>query len=119
MSTQNIYSVLKADAALNNLINGRLYRGRIPQNAQYPLIMYHISQAPQNTLNTVSSLKKYSFEVEIYAPTYILCESIQVQLSSALNAATDFKTVCESITDDNYQDELGNYSIFVDYSIWY
>ena len=56
---------------------------------------------------------------EVYAPTFDLLESVVAAMNGALGTSNTFKSVCKSVADDDYKDETNNYSIFLDYSIWF
>jgi len=117
MSAQTILNTLTAHTGLAGLVASRIYRIRIPQNPTYPLILFRVSEEPQNSLSSSNDMN-YEAEFELYGASFSELENIKAQLKDALTNATDLKSVCTAVADDDFQDDTGNYSIFLDFSIW-
>lgn len=118
MSVQTVFNTLTAHSGLAGIVASRIYRGRLPQNPTYPLVLFRASEDPENHLTGESDLKHLEFEFECYATDYSQLENIKTQLQTALSTSLNFRAVCAGVADGDYQDATGNYSIFFDYSIW-
>lgn len=119
MSVQNVLTTLTNHVGLAGLVASRIYRGRLPQNPEYPLILFRYSEDPENTTGGASSLKHYTYEFECYGADYQILENIKTELIDALASTSDFSSVCSGVADDDYQSDNGNYSIFLDFSLWF
>lgn len=118
MSANIVLSELTGFAGLNALVSSRIYRGRFPQGVTYPAILFRAIRNPENTLSGESNIAQHDYTFECYADDYTELQNIITQLKAALAASTTFKAICEAEADDDYQDETGMYSVFLDYSIW-
>jgi len=119
MTTSTIHQALIDHAGLGALVGDRIYRGRLPQSPTYPLIMFVCAEEPENLLIGESESEHHMIQLECYATSYTLLDSIKEQLKRALYDSSDFVAICTAISDDQYQDEQKNYSIFLDFSIWF
>lgn len=115
MSVQTVLTTLAAHGGLAGIVASRIYRGRLPKDPTYPLILFRAAEDPESHLSGESDLKHFEFEFELYAENYAQLEQIKTQLKEALSL---LDAVCTAVADDDYQDATGNYSIFLDFSIW-
>ncbi len=119
MSVSTIRTHLINDSALSALVSDRVYRKQIPQNSTFPLILFNSTDDPQSDLDGSTFGKHYEVEFEVYAPTLASADAVVSALNSALGSSSDFSSACKGVADDDYIDDTNNYSIFLDYSIWF
>lgn len=119
MTTKLILNHIKNDQNLKYLVGARIFRGRIPQNPRYPLIMYSTEKDNENSLSGNDGVIHYEFAFELYGRDYEKLEEVAAKLKTALSTSSTFKSLCVSEADDDYQDDNKLYSIFMDFSIWF
>lgn len=109
---------LKADSTLNGLINGRIYRSILPDYPTYPLILFETEKEIQNTLGGESTLQRYLFDFIIMGKSYVECKSIFNAMNNALFNSTNFSHTMLSSDDGQFNDEIEQYVINAQSSIW-
>ena len=119
MTVKRVLDGLKANLDLKYLVGSRIYRSRIPQNPTYPLIMFNVSRETNTTLSGSTGVYNYDFVFELYGKDYDTLEDVAEKLKAAIDGSSVFKGVCTAEADDTYTDANNNYSIFLDYSIWF
>lgn len=114
----DVLADLKADTTLSTYIFGRVYRGMLPPNPTYPLILFEADKEIQNTLNGQSSLQKTVFTFEIHAGSYVATKNILGALNGALNTGTNYRHVMVAVDDGRFNDETEQYQLTAQSSIW-
>lgn len=109
---------IKADSTLNSLLSGRVYRSLLPDNPVYPLILFETEREIQNTLGGPSTLQRFIFDYIIMGANYVQCKSIYEALDNALLASSNFKHTMLSSDDGEFNDEIEQYIINAQSSIW-
>jgi hypothetical protein len=115
--TASVLTELLNDVTLRGLIGDRIYRVKFPDNIAYPAILYRASEESINTLGGKSSYVKKRYEFELYAYDFSTLEAISNQVINALRIAP-FQALLIDKSDEDYADELGIFSIFLEFSIW-
>lgn len=112
-----VLNALKADAELNSLAGGRIYRVRMPDSIQYPAILYRISEEPASTLNGGLSKLKSAYSFELYGKSFVVLEAISDRLTALITTAPIYGVMTDK-ADDDYSTEQGIFSIILEFSIW-
>jgi hypothetical protein len=114
----DVLADLKGDSLLTTYINGRVYRGMLPPNPTYPLILFEANKEIQNTLSGESTLQKIVFEFEIHGRSYVETKNILGALTGALNTGTTYRHTMIAVDDGRYNDETEQYQLTAQASIW-
>lgn len=113
-----ILNDLKSYTDLTNLVQQRIYRNYIPENAVYPLITYDVEHEPQNTLAGPSSLQKWVLTLQLYSDTQSTNTNIRNFIMEALSLSSNYESVNLSFEDDGFMDEIDKFRVSITMSIW-
>lgn len=117
MSVKTVLQTLKAHAGLSAIVGTRIYRFTIPQKPTYPLILFNADEQFINTLSGKSSLNKWLYTFELKAKNLSTLNNMAAQLELALNSGS-FSPVIDSVNDEEYEDDIENYTSLIEVSIW-
>lgn len=121
MSIQDdLYTALSGYAALTALVSTRIYPIKVPQSPTYPFVVYQrLSNIHINSLSGSSGLNQSRYQFDIYAATYASANSIADEVVGAMVAATTYESIQLSRIDLDFDDNVGEYRISIDFSVWH
>ena len=119
-----IRSILINTAGIAALIGARCYPEPLPQNPEYPCIVYdHISGTPDNHLLGSSTMIKKRYQVDVYAKTrtaaWYLAGLVRVALNQYSGTVGTVRIgSCLQIGEqDMYEPEIECHKVMLDFSI--
>lgn len=122
----DLFSALTGHAGLIALVSSgspldhRIYPVRIPQSPTYPLIKYfRVTNNHINSLSGSLNLNQSRYQFDIYAGTQAEAQAVEAQLIAAMAAASTFESILLSSIESDFDDDIENYRLIVDYSVWH
>jgi len=84
-----IYSLLTSDATFTSYVGTRLYPGFVPQDTQFPAVVYSFdNQQPSNTKDGVSTDDNPTLNIDIYHESYSSAQAIAERIRTLLDYYT-------------------------------
>lgn len=81
-----IYSLLTSDAAVNALVNGRVYPQIAAQGASFPFAVYLLTDIdPSDTKSGVSTLDEVRYDIVVAAQTYAAAADLTEKIRTVLD----------------------------------
>lgn len=127
-----LYQFLKGNSALFALVGSAIYPERAPQKQPLPFIRFHlISESPLHSQdNNAYSLQSYSFQISIFAASYLKAAEIREALKDALNGisgqhylgspvVTYTASALHTNTFSQYEEDNECFHIALDFDIWF
>jgi len=120
-----IRSILIADTAVK-AITTRCYPGKIPQNPEYPLIVYYkVTGNRDHHLQGPSGLAHPRFQVEAWATTYDAAKALANAIRVALDGykgtvgAVAIGSILMEAERDTYEDVVSCHRVIMDFFVWH
>ena len=120
-----IRSILIADTAVKAITN-RCYPGKIPQNPEYPLIVYYkVTGNRDHHLQGPSGLAHPRFQVEAWATTYDAAKALANAIREALDGykgtvgAVAIGSILIESERDVYEDAVSCHRVIMDFFVWH
>lgn len=111
----NIYALLRANAAVTDIVADRIYPVIAPQGGAAPYIVYtRISSAPNADLSGATDAENHRVQVDVYADTFADVHALADAAQVALNDAG----MPLGVNLDTQDQDTGLYRISFDQSIW-
>lgn len=120
-----LFSRLSADAGVSALVFAsgiyRIYPVQVPQDAQYPAVVYQtVNNTPINHLTGESDLQNDRVQIDCYAESSDQAHALADAIKAAMQGdANNFKAVRVSRNDIPFDDDTKLHRVSIDYSIWY
>jgi hypothetical protein len=115
----DIYSLLTNDAGVSALVSTRVYPMSLPQDGTLPAITYtQVSDNPQVNLDGENALRANRYQFDCFSTTYTGAHALGEALKTAMETATAFTSIRESMTD-LYNNDPAQYRVSMDFSIWH
>ena len=116
----DIFTALSGHAALTALVSSRIYPIKAPQSPTYPLVIYQrVSNDHINSLTGSSGLNKSRYQFDIYAATYGAANNIADAVAGGMAAATTYESILLSTIDLDFDDNVEEYRVTIDFSVWH
>ncbi len=107
-------------------ITTRCFPVTLPQNPEFPLILYmRITGIPDNLLKGVSGLTYSRFQIEAWAETYAEAKDLSKAIRDTLNAKTFtvdsvlIGSIVAQNEHDVYEDVVACHRIIQDFTLWH
>ena len=120
-----IRSILIADTTVK-AITTRCYPGMIPQNPEYPLIVYYkVTGMRDHHLQGPSGLAHPRFQAEAWATTYDAAKALANAIRCALDGYTgtqgtvDIGSILIESERDVYEDAVSCHRVIMDFFVWH
>lgn len=106
-----IYSILAANAGVTALVSTRIYKGKAPQNAAYPCLVFGRDSLDYvDGIRQSADLRLSDYEILCVADTYHAADALAKAARDALNRYTGTigGVFVEDIYIDDQRDEYDN-----------
>ena len=120
-----IRSILVNDSTVK-AITTRCYPGKIPQNPEYPLIVYHkVTGMRDHHLQGPSGLAHPRFQVEAWATTYDAAKALANAIRGALDGykgtvgAVAIGSILIESERDVYEEAVSCHRVIMDFFVWH
>lgn len=115
MTEIEVYNLLKNNATLNTLINGRIYPLVAPQNVAKPYMTYRvITGLKLQCMSGTIYQGDFRFQIDVWGLTYSNVKAISEAVKNALVGFMDSNNI--NITDD-YESETQLFRQIIDFKI--
>ena len=116
MSIQaELYTILKNNTDVNNLVNGRVYPIKKPQNGAIPYITYQtVNDTSKQCMGGATYQQDMRIQIDCWSLKYSEVLSIKEAVKSAL---VGFKSSNGIYTIDDYEAETALYRQIIDFKI--
>lgn len=118
MIETSLRALLVTDAAVKRRVNTRIFPVVMPQDVALPAVSYQrISADPVNTLSGASGLVNAHIVINSWARTYDEAKALSLEIRTAMNGATTFRSVLTNELD-GYDQDVSLYVVSQDFSCW-
>ena len=98
---QTLYRILSADSAIAGLVDTKIYQDVIPQPDELPAIVYsRTSTEPVQTIHGVNVASFAQLQVQVWAKTRSMAESVSAAIVGALDDAGEPYTAKGALYDE-------------------
>ena len=128
MNSADLYTYLNAHSGLSNLVETRIYPGRLPDPASghVPAVVYQLVSSPRMVAHDgVLPDTESRYQFDAWATTHVTATDVAGQLTAALLGYTgDMGSTSVAIPRrtnefDSYEDDTGLYRVTVEFIIWH
>lgn len=98
---ETLYGILSTDSALAALVDTKIYKDIIPQPDELPAVVYsRTGTEPVQTIHGVSPGAFAQIQVQAWAKTRAMADSVAAAIVSALNDAGEMYTAKSALYDE-------------------
>lgn len=123
---QAIFSILSNTSGVSSIISKRIYPEVLPQNVQYPCVLFFaLNSTVDNHLQGDSGLRRSRVQVESWAQTFSAAVALSAAVSTALknySGTVDSFVIGATLQlSENplYEPDLQVFRIIQDYHVWH